>query len=1061
MVQGKIIKYTASAGSGKTHTLTGEYLLRLFANPSGYRKILAVTFTNKAAAEMKGRILDELAAIASGNRTSILQQIETKLKLPHGKTPAIAKDLLSAILGDYSRFSVGTIDSFFQRVFRAFTREIGLQSNFNIHLDYTIILRETVDELIYSLHEKGELRRWLVRYAESLFDEGKPIDLARAIFKLSKTVFSEEFKLLPRDVKEKLSDLGRIELFVSSLEELSNRFRNSLSNYGKEAVEILDRNGVDDDMLKGKSRGIGSYLRSIADGELKALPVVVVKALENDEWYPAKTSSPAVDAALSDGLREVTGRIAGMFEDSYREYLSARVILKNIYMAAILSDVVKALRSRTNSENSFILADTGDLLMQVIGNDQTPFIYEKTGNEYDVFMIDEFQDTSMIQYRNFRPLIENSLAQGYDTLVVGDIKQSIYRWRNGDWSILGKKLEEEFDRGRVAAEVLLINWRSLPEIVKFNNSLFSALPEWLDREFNLQDSAAVFRFSEVYRDVMQSTPAGKSGGYVRIGFETSDEESGAVEKILGQLPAIIRDCQDSGYSASDIGILVRRGEEGSIVMEYLTNYHQSLSAEEKVRYNFNMLSADSLLVGNSPAVRFIVATLIRISDRGNLLNRAEMLRYYQLARPHLPDAGTGFARLSFDDTEKVLFPAGYDEFFAGAGSKPLFALCEEIIELFGLNGDDADMACLNFFQDQVLEFMNRRSSDLKLFTEWWLAQGSLKSVILSGEQEALRIMTIHKAKGLQFKVVIIPFISWPFDQKSGNLLWVQPTETAFSSAGAFPVGYSSQLEPTIFGEKYQHEKAASYLDNLNLLYVSFTRASERLYGFAYPRTKSSAGAILLSGLTFGTSDSDSTICLNSRYNREAGIFETGTPGRCEVVRKRETLVPAEYPVYKEGKRLKLRLYGRDLMKESEGGLKSKIYYGTVLHDIFSRIRNRGDVKGAVDAAVADGYIPVEIAIKTREMVEEMISRPGVGPWFDDDAEVLTEAEILTGAGDIRRPDRIVIRNGRVTIIDYKFGEERREHLTQIENYSALLSNMGYEVSEACLWYVESDKIVKA
>ena len=188
MVHGKIIKYTASAGSGKTHTLTGEYLLRLFANPAGYRKILAVTFTNKAAAEMKGRILDELAAIASGKNTSILQQIETKLKLPHGKAPAIAKDLLSAILGDYSRFSVGTIDSFFQRVFRAFTREIGMQSNFNIHLDYTIILRETVDELIYSLHDKGELRRWLVRYAGSLFDEGKPIDLAGSIFQDRKSV---------------------------------------------------------------------------------------------------------------------------------------------------------------------------------------------------------------------------------------------------------------------------------------------------------------------------------------------------------------------------------------------------------------------------------------------------------------------------------------------------------------------------------------------------------------------------------------------------------------------------------------------------------------------------------------------------------------------------------------------------------------------------------------------------------------------------------------------------------------------------------------------------------
>lgn len=1061
MVHGKIIKYTASAGSGKTHTLTGEYLLRLFANPAGYRKILAVTFTNKAAAEMKGRILDELAAIASGKNTSILQQIETKLKLPHGKAPAIAKDLLSAILGDYSRFSVGTIDSFFQRVFRAFTREIGMQSNFNIHLDYTIILRETVDELICSLHDKGELRRWLVRYAGSLFDEGKPIDLAGSIFQLSKTVFSEEFKLLPRDVKEKLSDLGRIELFVSSLEELSGRFRNSLRSFGKEAVDILDRNGVDDDMLKGKSRGIGPYLRSIAGGALKEPSVVVLKALQNDEWYTSKTPLASVEAALSDGLREATGRIAGMFEDSYREYLSARVILKNIYMAAILSDVVKALRSRTNSENSFILADTGDLLMQVIGNDQTPFIYEKTGNEYDVFMIDEFQDTSMIQYRNFRPLIENSLAQGYDTLVVGDIKQSIYRWRNGDWSILGKKLEEEFDHGRVVPEVLLTNWRSLPEIVKFNNSLFTALPETLDREFNLQGSAAVFRFSDVYRDVMQSTPEGKTGGYVRIGFESSDEESGAVEKILGQLPGIIQDCQDNGYSASDIGILVRRAEEGSNVMEYLTNYRQNLSAEENERYNFNMLSADSLLVGNSPAVRFIVATLIRISDRGNLLNRAEMLRYYQLARPQLPDAGTGFSRLSFDETEKALFPAGYDDFFAKAGSKPLFALCEEIIELFSLNKGDADMACLNFFQDQVLEFMNRRSSDLKLFTEWWIAQGSRKSVILSGEQEALRIMTIHKAKGLQFKVVLIPFISWAFDQKPGNLMWVQPAEAAFSAAGAFPVGYSSQLEPTIFGDEYLREKSASYLDNLNLLYVAFTRASERLYGFAHSRTKSSAGAILLSGLTSDTSDSDRTICLSSRYDSEAGIFETGSPGRSDVVRKRETLVPAEYPVYEGGKRLKLRLYGRDLMRESEGGLKSKIYYGTVLHDIFSRIRYRGDVKRAVDAAVADGYIPVEIALKTREMVEEMISRLGVRLWFDDDAEVLTEAEILTGAGDIRRPDRIVIRNGRVTIIDYKFGEERREHLTQIENYSALLSSMGYEVSEACLWYVETDKIIKA
>jgi ATP-dependent helicase/nuclease subunit A len=1060
MVHGKIIKYTASAGSGKTHTLTGEYLLRLFANPSAYRRILAVTFTNKAAAEMKGRILDELAAIASGKKTNILIDIQRELNLSSDKARALASQILTTILGDYSRFSVGTIDSFFQRVFRAFTREIGLQSNFSIYLDHSIILKETVDDLINNLNENDELRRWLVRYAGTLFDEGKPIDLPGSIYKLSETIFSEDFKLLSDEAKAKLSDLGRIELFVSGLEAMTARFRNDLKTLGINCVAILDKYGIDDDMLKGKTRGIGKYIRDISVGEIKPPSTYVTKALQNDEWCSGKNNSGPVEAALSGGLREAVGRIAGMFEDEHTNYLSARVILKNIFMAAILTDVVKVLRNRTNSENSFVLADTGDMLMQVIGGDQTPFIYEKTGNEYDVFMIDEFQDTSMIQYRNFKPLIENSLAQGSDTLVVGDIKQSIYRWRNGDWSILGKVIANEFDQGRVVPEVLRTNWRSLPEIVKFNNSLFIVLPQILDQEFTDAGQTPEFSFSEVYSEVAQSTPEERSGGYVRISFETSDEEKNAKEKILEQLPGIIKNCQDDGYSASDFGILVRTTAEGCEILEYLTRYRADMDPEEAEKYNFNLLSGDSLLIGNSPAIRFIVSTLIRISDRENLLNRAEMIRYFLLARqPHAGNS-VGFARSSFDQTEQQLYPSGYKEFLAAAGSKPLFALCEQIIDFFHLNGADADMASINFFQDQVLDFMNRRSSDLKLFTEWWMSQGYRKSVLLSGEQDALRIMTIHKAKGLQFKVVLIPFLSWKFDQKSGNLMWVQPPEADFNAAGAFPVGYSSQLAPTIFSSDYVREKAASYLDNLNLLYVAFTRASERLYGFSFIRWKTEAGAILKSGLISDIPESATTICLSGKFNPDTLLFESGSTGRSVTVRKRETLVPAEYPFYEGGKRLKLRLYGRDLMKESAGGLKSKIYYGTVLHDIFSRIRYRSDVKAAVDTAVADGFIPVEIAVKTRDMVEEMISRESVRQWFDSDLVVMTEPEILTGAGDIRRPDRIVIRDGRVTVIDYKFGEERSEHANQIAAYSALLGKMGYDVAEACLWYVETDKIVK-
>ena len=1061
MIHGKIIKYTASAGSGKTHKLTTEYLLRLFENPSAYRKILAVTFTNKAAAEMKGRILDELAMIAEGRETEILHSICKELNLPRGKAATTASEILSTILGDYSRFSVGTIDSFFQRVFRAFTREIGLQSNFAIYLDYSLILQETVEELIHNLNENDKLRSWLVRYAGSLFEEGKPIDLPGAIYKLSETIFSEQFKLLPQPIKDRLSDLQQIEHFVSGMVELNARFRNTSKTLARKAVEILDRNGVEDGMLKGSSKGIGVYLRKLSAGVLREPIAYVNKALANDDWHSSAKSTGAVDAALSDGLREVVGRIAGLYEDDYTNYKSAEIVLRNIYMAAILTDVVKVLRSRTNSENSFVLADTGDLLMQVIGNDQTPFIYEKTGNEYDVFMIDEFQDTSMIQYRNFKPLIENSLAQGSDTLVVGDIKQSIYRWRNGDWSILGQLIEKDFDNDRVIPEVLLTNWRSLPQIIRFNNSLFKALPEILDSQFAETGSSPGFRFSDVYRDVEQAIPAGREGGYVRIAFESTDDDGKAKEKILDQLPGIIRSCQDDGYPASDVGILVRTAAEGGEVLEYLTKYRETVANEQSSKYNFNLISGESLLVGNSPSVRFIVSAMIRISDRDNILNRAEMLRYYLLAKqPSAAVDDEGFSKDLLDDTEEKLYPIGFREFFAKAGSKPLFTLSEEIIDFFNLNKVNADMACLNFFQDQVMDFMNRRSSDLKVFSEWWLTQGRKKSVILSGEQDALRIMTIHKAKGLQFKVVIIPFLSWNFDQKSGSLMWVQPQQKSFDAAGAFPIGYQTSLAQTIFKDDYTVERGASFLDNLNLLYVAFTRASERLYGFAFSRHKSETGAILKAGLEAETLESEKTMNLRAMFDSETALFEAGVKGHCTTVRKRETLVPAEYPVFEGGKRLKLRLYGRDLLKDGEGGLKSKIYYGTVLHDILSRVKYPGDIAPAIAQAVAEGYIPDDIATKTAEMVREMISRESVKSWFGDDTLVMTEPEILTGSGDIRRPDRIIIRDDKFTIIDYKFGEERKEHLTQIENYRYLLTAMGHTVAEACLWYVESDKIIK-
>lgn len=1055
MSNGTIIKYTASAGSGKTHTLTAEYLLRLFANPYSYRRILAVTFTNKAAAEMKGRILDELSAIASGRETSILKQVNSRLNLQPGRGQKLAAEILSVILTDYSNFSVGTIDSFFQKIFRAFTREIGLQSNYALYLDFTLPLRETVDDLIHNLNKNNDLRRWLIRYAGSLFEEGKPIDLTSSVFELSRTIFSEQFKLLPPDAKNRLSDLEGIGRFVTELESRVFSFRTELRKLGAEGVEIMERFSLEDSMLRGGQYGAGRYLRNIAKGEIKPPYKQVTEALDENKWFTKPQFASAVEAAVNGGLAEKVSGIVRMMTAEFAGFETSGVILQNIYMAAILTDVVKTLRERTAIENSFVLADTGDLLMKITGNDQAPFIYEKSGNAYDVFMIDEFQDTSVIQYRNFRPLIENSLAQGNDTLVVGDIKQSIYRWRNGDWSILGSRLEEDFSGERIDSRPLNINWRSKREIVRFNNALFSHLPAMLDRELE----PAAISLAGIFADVKQSVPDGREGGYIRIEFAKNDDEGKTGEKALMRLPQVIMQCQDDGFRASDIGILVRSRAEGTEVLEYLTRYRESVDAGPGSRYNFNLLSVESLLVGSSPAVSFIIAAMVRISGNSGMLNRSEMMRYFLMARYPALIGEADISSTGMKSCEELFYPGGYEEFLASAGSKPLLTLSEDIISFFELNGGEADTAAINFFQDQVIEFMNRKGSSIKSFTDWWLDKGRESSVILSGRQDAMSIMTIHKAKGLQFPVVIIPFLTWSFDQKPGSLMWVVPDQEPFIKAGALPVGYSQKLKSTIFAEDYHRERVQACLDNLNLLYVAFTRAEERLYGFAGVRNKNDAGAIISNAIGSATGKENDGASLSEYLDNERGIFEMGSPGKYNPLHEHKPAVQPGYPVFSSDARLKLRFYGRDLLNGNSLSMGSRIQYGTVLHEILGRVKHHSDVDQAVKLAVAQGYISRDAAPQTEKFVSEIISRPEVAEWFAEEAVVLTEPEILTGTGEIKRPDRVVIRNGGAIVIDYKFGEERSEHLSQIETYSRLIEKMGYKIDGACLWYVESNRIV--
>lgn len=1055
MNNGQIVKYVASAGAGKTHTLVREYLKYLFINGKYfYQRILAVTFTNKAAAEMKRRILDELSDIASGKQTAILGEIQNINELkdkPEQFFQKTATVLLSTILSDYSKFSVGTIDSFFQKVFRAFAREMNLQTNFNLYVDHGQLLKDAVGELINNVDDHDELRPWLLEYAKFLLDEGRSLKLDKAVLGVSETIFSEQYKLLPEEAKNRLSNLKDTSTVISAIKELMNDYSNQLKKSAGLVVDILDRHNVEDVMLFHGRQGVGPYARRVAKGEIKEPNSYVLSSLNNNNWVSSdkKISKVPVNEALGDGLDKAVQQLVAVYNGGIKRYNSAKLVLKEIYTAAILSDVIRAVRNRSDADNSFILADTGDFLKQIIGNDQTPFIYEKIGNEYDVFMIDEFQDTSVIQYVNFKPLLENSISQGYENLIVGDVKQSIYRFRNGDWTILGKKLDADFSAGRVKDCPLLDNWRSLSEIVKFNNTLFSILPKVLDTR--LEDMHPVYNIADdVYKKAIQSAKNKKQGGYVKLVKLVKDKNDPKAKSFKNQaleyLPSIIDECVQDNYSYSDICILVRTKADGMMVLEYLS------------KYDYPLLTADSLVVGNSNAVRFIVTAMQRIGDNDNDINRAEMLRYYFLAK-NLDAQELTFSIL--EAIEKQNYPDNHKSFLKSLASKPLFEITESIISFFKLNEQGADMAAINFFQDQVLNYMNNNSSDIKGFVDSWYDKGQNAPVILSAEQSAINIMTIHKAKGLEFKVVIMPFISWTFEPKSSTLIWITPENDPFKGLGAVPVQFGS-IDKSEFISSYIDERWSSYLDCLNMMYVAFTRARERLYGFFFSSTKNDAGSILEEGLlgtlTPVSGDEYKLVNFSDFYNSEKGVYEQGIKQENVVDKVENNLITTEYRVCVDNSRLRLKLSGSQIIADNSKKEKTRAYYGTVFHDILSHIHTIDDVDMAVASAVREGFLTVDSREETVGKLKKLIDDNSVKKWFEPGLKVLTEAEILSPDGDTRRPDRIIVRGNKVSIIDYKFGEPNKAHERQMAGYYKLLTDMGYEVEEACLWYVDKASI---
>jgi ATP-dependent helicase/nuclease subunit A len=1079
----------ASAGSGKTHKITSEFLKLLFRETDNFRHILAVTFTNKATEEMKSRIIGELYRLSANQDSEYLEFIMDLTGFPERIVRTKSDIILKKILHDYSRFSVSTIDSFFQKIVRSFTREIGIQHGYTIELDTDNVLKEAIDRLFLETDNDLSLREWLIKFAVNRTEEGKSWNFKNDILELGREVFKEEFREFSDIISDKLNNKEFLTGYVSDLRKILKHFENFLVQKGTEGLELISSFQLSVNDFSYKQSGPAGYFLKLTDRNFQKPGSRALEAVNTPEKWYSKTSEmkDRIKDIFEKGLNGILIDIIDFFSKNYNDYMTSRTILSNIFTLGILSDITREILQYTNEKNLFLLSDASAFLNKIIENNDAPFIYEKTGNYYHHFMIDEFQDTSGFQWKNFRPLIDNSISQNYDNMVVGDAKQSIYRWRSTDWEILTEKVFNDFYRESINTYTLDKNWRSQKRIVDFNNSFFIRAAKVLQDNFN--DELSDFEIHpdseklknnifNIYSDVRQLCAISDNGkkGYIKIQITDNKDDN----QIKDNLINILRELQDKGYRLKDIAVLTRKKEEGKDIADFLIEYKKNYESGGKYRYE--VISDESLYIVSSSAVKFLIAILKFFINKDDNINNffivSEYLNYVKAGDKNnneikIENLNTKDFNTLFNELLEQPFIKSVDYL----KSLSLYEMVERLIEIFSLNNITGELPFIQAFQDLVLDYSNKNSSNIYTFLEYWEDIGSKKSISISEAQDAIRIMTIHKAKGLEFKVVIIPYCNWRIDNHpKKQIIWCKPSTKPFNKLDIVPVYYSKNLKDTSFASEYYVEKLKIYIDNLNLLYVAFTRASDALYCLTGLGSKTSGKMSTVSDLLFNifsashkdnefNKDDINMLLFDKYYSKDEQVFEYGVLENIEPDKYSEEYPVSkikEYPSADSRKKLRIAYQVSDFFTPDTEIRAKPLNYGKIMHEIFADIVTIDDMDRATERVFLEGKIGLAERDSILRDLEQIFNDVQIRSWFSDDCKVLNEKDIILPDGSVRRPDRIIIRDNNAIIIDYKFGiVERKEYLDQIREYGILLKEMGYDSVESYVWYISIGKIIKA
>ena len=1081
-----LIVYKASAGSGKTFTLASEYITLVVKNPQDYRSILAVTFTNKATQEMKTRILSQLYGIAHSlpDSEAYYEQVRMKTGFSEQTIRENAAKALSLLTHHYNEFRVQTIDAFFQSVLRNLARELNLTANLRVDLNDEQVEAQAVDELINSLEEGEEVLNWIRDYIDKNIEDDKGWNVISQIKDFGKNIFKDFYKDHKTELDNRFSDESFFNDFITDLRERRTRILNRLNEHAKQMYKkIRDANLDNPNLFNRGANGLLSHIIKLTKGTPSndPTPQYVQSCIDSaDKWpaskCPAKERAAIIELASASLCSDL--KILNDYRiNDWREYQSCNLTLKHLSQLRLLHAISEAVDEINKDTNRFMLSNTQSLLCTLMKDSDTPFVFEKMGAYLKHIMIDEFQDTSTIQWNNFRKLLDNCMAQvDSHNLIVGDVKQSIYRWRQGDWKLLNN-IEHEFTKEQIKIEPLDTNYRSEENIIRFNNAFFKQAVLQTVNELESEGIQGATELVEAYKEIEQKPRKDNGKGCVRIKLFRYDSKNASDYKqiILNELIENIRQLLDQGYKQKDIAILAR---SKTVIPDIVDSF-------QNIDTNVSLVSDEAFRLDASLAVNVIIEALRLLTHPHDKLTESKLVKLYQ---QQVIKTGKDINDLFVGENStelKSFLPSGYIDKFESLSRLSLIDLVDEIYSLFSLDSLEDQSAYVCTFYDTLNEYLRDHPADIDDFIEEW--EDTLSSnTIQSDEVDGIRLITIHKSKGLEYDNVLIPFCDWELEKTNGITIWCSgdDKEKPYGELPLIPVDYSSKMLGTVFEDDYKEEHLQNTVDNMNLLYVAFTRAGKNLFitGKKYKeRTsgKSERSHIIQYIIEELAKELPGAIIDDAGDNGPIS-FEFGTLSTCEERVEKGKATENPFELSPKTHKLKIETFphpvsfrqsnkSHDFIKGEDidpSDARRYIKVGNVLHQLFSTILTEADIEPRLKELEQAGIIYND-DITSRELQNKIscaLSNEKVKNWFSPRWTLFNECTILDydkETGDVyeHRPDRVMTDGKEMIVVDFKFGKPRDEYHEQVQRYMRLLMRMGYKQVSGYIWYVLRNEIV--